>query len=39
MKKVLFVLIDGLGDVQIHKGKTPLEMANTPNMDQILSID
>ena len=35
MKKIIFVVIDGLGDEPIHqlKNKTPLEAANTPNFD------
>ncbi|MBZ1356525.1 MAG: 2,3-bisphosphoglycerate-independent phosphoglycerate mutase [Candidatus Nealsonbacteria bacterium] len=35
--KVLFLIIDGLGDSAIPEfnGKTPLESANTPNLDQL----
>ncbi|KKR27432.1 MAG: putative 2,3-bisphosphoglycerate-independent phosphoglycerate mutase 1, partial [candidate division CPR2 bacterium GW2011_GWD2_39_7] len=34
-KKILFVILDGLGDRPIKnlEGKTPLEAARTPNMD------
>jgi 2,3-bisphosphoglycerate-independent phosphoglycerate mutase len=37
MKKVVFVLIDGLADLSIPSidFKTPLEHSNTPNMDKI----
>ncbi|MDD5221165.1 MAG: 2,3-bisphosphoglycerate-independent phosphoglycerate mutase [Candidatus Pacebacteria bacterium] len=35
MKKILFIVIDGLGDnpVKMFGGKTPLEAAKTPNLD------
>jgi len=35
MKKILFTVLDGLGDLGIAEfnGKTPLEAAKTPNMD------
>jgi len=35
MKKVLLVILDGLGDREINElgNKTPLEAANTPNLD------
>lgn len=38
-KRVAFVLIDGLGDVSIPKlgYKTPLQVANIPNLDAIAS--
>ena len=37
MKKVIFVVIDGLGDLPCKelKGKTPLEAANSPNLDAL----
>jgi 2,3-bisphosphoglycerate-independent phosphoglycerate mutase len=37
MKKILFVVLDGLGDLGIAEfnGKTPLEEAKTPNMDYL----
>ena len=37
MKKILYVVLDGLGDTPIKelKGKTPLEAAFTPNMDKL----
>lgn len=37
-RKALVVLIDGLGDNSVD-GKTPLEMAKTPNMDFLASRD
>ena len=37
MKKVLMVIVDGLSDRSID-GKTPLSVANTPNMDKIASM-
>jgi 2,3-bisphosphoglycerate-independent phosphoglycerate mutase len=38
--KLLFVVLDGLGDRPIPElgGKTPLEYANTPNMDKLASL-
>jgi len=37
MKKIFFIIIDGMGDKPIakFKGKTPLEQAYTPNMDKL----
>lgn len=39
MKKLLYVVLDGLGDRPISKlgNKTPLEQASTPNMDMLAS--
>lgn len=39
MKKLLYVILDGLGDLPIQElgNKTPLEAANTPNMDKLAS--
>lgn len=39
MKKLLYVILDGLGDLPIKdlSGKTPLEAAKTPNMDKLAS--
>ncbi|MCG3226476.1 MAG: 2,3-bisphosphoglycerate-independent phosphoglycerate mutase [Candidatus Heimdallarchaeota archaeon] len=38
--KLLFIVLDGLGDRPIPEleGKTPLEYANTPNMDKLASL-
>lgn len=38
--KLLYVVIDGMGDLPIEElnGKTPLEAANTPNMDYLAKI-
>lgn len=35
MKKILFTVLDGLGDLEIaaFESKTPLDAANTPNLD------
>ncbi len=37
MKKIIFLILDGLGDRPVEKlgGKTPLEAAQTPNMDKL----
>ncbi len=37
MQKILFIIFDGLGDRPIKKfgGQTPLESANTPNLDKL----
>ncbi|MGQ9543972.1 MAG: alkaline phosphatase family protein [Candidatus Bathyarchaeia archaeon] len=37
MKKLLYVVIDGVGDLPIQElnGKTPLEAAETPNLDAL----
>ena len=37
MKKILYVVLDGLGDTPIKElgGKTPLDAALTPNMDKL----
>jgi len=37
MKKTIFILCDGIGDRPIQEldNKTPLDAANTPNMDQL----
>jgi len=37
MKKILYVVLDGLGDRPVEKlgGRTPVEAADTPNMDTL----
>lgn len=37
MKKIMFIVIDGLGDrpIKQFQGKTPLEAAHTPNLDRL----
>lgn len=38
-KRVAFILVDGIGDVSLPRFqyKTPLQVANTPNLDAIAS--
>jgi len=34
-KKILLLVLDGVGDIPDDKGKTPLEIANTKNIDNL----
>jgi 2,3-bisphosphoglycerate-independent phosphoglycerate mutase len=38
--KLIYIVIDGLGDLPVDElgGKTPLESAETPNMDSLARI-
>ena len=40
MKKLLFVLVDGVGDVSLPSKsfKTPLQLAHLPHLDSLASI-
>ncbi|RLD18403.1 MAG: phosphoglycerate mutase [Caldiserica bacterium] len=37
-KKILLIVLDGVGGIPFNYGKTELEMANTPNLDKFASI-